>query len=80
MHCARSNSKRTFCGTFMSLRKSNVQVIRIGNEVLATFTSFLSVVQLKGKHCRKPHCCNGVVDTFEQCPYQLLAFLGLDKL
>ena len=24
----------------------------------------LSVVQLKGKHCRKPHCCNGVVDTF----------------
>ena len=27
----------------------------------------LSVVQLKGKHCRKPHCCNGVVDTFGQC-------------
>ena len=27
--------------------------------------SSLSVVQLKGKHCRKPHCCNGVVDTFE---------------
>ena len=26
----------------------------------------LSVVQLKGKHCRKPHCCNGVVDTFGQ--------------
>ena len=24
-----------------------------------------SVVQLKGKHCRKPHCCNGFVDTFE---------------
>ena len=24
----------------------------------------LSVVQLKGKHCRKPHCCNGVVDMF----------------
>ena len=23
-----------------------------------------SVVQLKGKHCRKPHCHNGVVDTF----------------
>ena len=23
----------------------------------------LSVVQLNGKHCRKPHCCNGVVDT-----------------
>ena len=29
MHRARANSKRTFCGTFMSLRKSNVQVIRI---------------------------------------------------
>ena len=27
----------------------------------------LSVVQLKGKHCRKPHCCNGVVDTFRHC-------------
>ena len=25
----------------------------------------LSVVQLKGKHCRKPHCGNGVVDMFE---------------
>ena len=22
----------------------------------------LSVVQMKGKHCRKPHCRNGVVD------------------
>ena len=22
-----------------------------------------SVVQLKGKHCQKNHCCNGVVDT-----------------
>ena len=27
----------------------------------------LSVVQLKGKHCRKPHCRNGFVDTFEPC-------------
>ena len=26
----------------------------------------LSVVQLKGKHCRKPHCRNGVVDTFRK--------------
>ena len=24
----------------------------------------LSVVQLKGKHCQKPHCHNGVVDMF----------------
>ena len=22
----------------------------------------LSIVHLKGKHCQKPHCCNGVVD------------------
>ena len=28
-----------------------------------------SVVQLKGKHCRRPNCRNGVVDTFEHCPY-----------
>ena len=26
----------------------------------------VSVVQLKGKHCRKPYCHNGVVDTFGQ--------------
>ena len=26
----------------------------------------LSVVQLKGKHCRKPQCRNGVVDMFGQ--------------
>ena len=26
-----------------------------------------SVVQLKGKHCRKTHCHNGVVDTFGPC-------------
>ena len=28
----------------------------------------LSVVQLKGKHCRKLHCRNGVVDTFGLSP------------
>ena len=28
----------------------------------------LNVVQLKGKYCRKPHCRNGVVYTFGQCP------------
>jgi hypothetical protein len=30
----------------------------------------LSVVQLKGKHCRKSHFRNGVVDTFGQGPEQ----------
>ena len=29
-----------------------------------------SVVQLKGKHCRKAHCRNGVVDTFGQWVYK----------
>ena len=29
----------------------------------------LSVVQLKGKHYRKPHCRNGVVDTYGQSPF-----------
>ena len=28
---------------------------------------YLNVVQLKGKHCRKPHCRNGVVGTFWPC-------------
>ena len=28
---------------------------------------FLSVVQLKGKHCGTPHCRNKVVDTFGHC-------------
>ena len=32
------------------------------NGVLAMFT-LVSVVLLKGKHCRKPNCCNVVVDT-----------------
>ena len=35
----------------------------------------LSVVQLKSKHCRKPHCCNGVVDTFRQDSFRL-GYLG----
>ena len=30
----------------------------------------LSVVQLKGKHCRKSHCRNRVVDTFGQSMLQ----------
>ena len=39
----------------------------------------LSVVQLKGKHCRKPHCRNGVVDTFgHRCPWAniFVTFVG----
>ena len=31
----------------------------------------LSVVQLKGKHCRKPHCRNDVVDTLQLCYHYL---------
>ena len=43
----------------------------------------LIVVQLKGKHYRKPHCCNGVVDTFEPTMLsrmrgkQMISTLGL---
>ena len=29
----------------------------------------LSVIQLKGKHCQKHHCHNGVIDTFGQNHY-----------
>ena len=36
----------------------------------------LSVVQLKGKHCRKPHCSNGVVDTFEP---SVITFFPISK-
>ena len=37
----------------------------------------LSVVQLKGKHCRKPHCRNGVVGTFRHVQtLQVLDFLS----
>ena len=32
----------------------------------------LSVVQLKGKHYQKPHCCNGVVDTFGHWELELV--------
>ena len=39
----------------------------------------LSVVQLKGKHYRKPHCRNGVVDTFEHKPNQLMGALICKK-
>ena len=31
----------------------------------------LSVVQLKGEHCRKPHCRNEVVDTLGPGPLEL---------
>ena len=38
----------------------------------------ISVVQLKGKHCRKPHCRNGVVDTFGHDDYRtVIEFLIL---
>ena len=37
----------------------------------------LSVVQLKGKHCQKTHCRNGVVDTFGHA-LDLAKNLGLE--
>ena len=47
---------------------------------------FLNVVQLKGKHCQKPHCRNGVVDMFRHRLFskikdaQYNRFLGLKIL
>ena len=38
----------------------------------------LSGLQLKGKHCRKPHCCNGVVENIrlgKDGPYEVLAVI-----
>ena len=46
-----------------------------GNGVPAMF---LSVVQLKGKHCRKPHCRDGVVDMFGHCLYAHISGPHLD--
>ena len=33
----------------------------------------ISVVQLKGKHCRKPHCRNGDVDHCEENCFKIVA-------
>ena len=41
-----------------------------GNGALAILS--LSFVQIKGKHCQKPHCRNGVVDTFG--PYSVIIY------
>ena len=32
----------------------------------------LSVAQLKGKHCRKPHCCYGVADMFRHAHFRMM--------
>ena len=39
----------------------------------------LSVVQLKGKHCPKPHCCNGVVDTLGKSVISRSGYQALDR-
>ena len=49
---------------FIRIRKFDCS-FRVGTKDL------LTAVQLKGKHCRKPHCRNGVVNTFGHC--QLVA-------
>ena len=57
-----------FLGLFSGHAKEETVLERIYNPIKAMGCEQclpLSVVQLKGKHCRKPHCCNGVVDTFE---------------
>ena len=39
----------------------------------------LIVVQLKGKHCPKPHCCNGVVDTLGKSVISRSGYQALDR-
>ena len=39
-----------------------------------------SVVQLKGKHCWKPHCRNGVVNTFRPYLLTVLSWIPLNEL
>ena len=38
----------------------------------------LSVVELKGKHCQKPHCRNGVADTFGPNPLNMRVVLDIN--
>ena len=40
----------------------------------------ISVVQLKGKHCQKTHCRNGVVDTFGLWQFDDIFLLFLDDV
>ena len=40
----------------------------------------ISAVQLKGKHCRKPHCRNGVVDTFRQSCHKEIMGKNLHRI
>ena len=65
---AKSNEKfvnQKFCNTVLildALQKKEIQVIynsHYGNGALAMFT-FQYYLKLKGKHCRKSHCRNGV--------------------
>jgi hypothetical protein len=69
-NCIYSSSNRTMHTNYLY---TAIDLQRPGSNVSTTpITAMgcqqclpLSVVQLKGKHCRKPHCHNGVVDTFE---------------
>ena len=40
----------------------------------------LSVVKLKGKHCQKPHCRNGVVGTFGHTMNDILMLFNIGGL
>ena len=51
-----------FCNGYLSWNVSTTPVTAMGCRQCLP----LSVAQLKGKHCPKSHCRNGVVDTFGQ--------------
>ena len=52
-------ASRTGCSRSHSPNVSTTPITAMGCQQCLP----LSVVQLKGKHCRKPHCRNGVLDT-----------------
>ena len=56
---------KTCCGGFLARMYLQLQLQQWGGGQCLP----LCVVQLKGKHCRKPHYPNGVVDTFGDCQF-----------
>ena len=74
IHTYFSVQNNNFSGTFINFEKKSPHTLPFAQTYLQLPLRQrgcrqclpLSVVELKGKHCRKPHCCNGVVDTFVQ--------------
>ena len=79
VHLYRGSCIRGFSDNFCGGQKSNQDCIcmyycqKVSTNPITAMGCWqclsLSVVQLKGKHCRNPHCHNGVVDTFVHCKH-----------